>query len=165
MITIPISVPESTIVKSHILPSSNEQQRSRRLKACGIPCWKDLSGTITTAPTSSMAVYSPIPAMKRSSFYTWSATSSQSTPYLMQTRCPIYFRLLQPPHSIFRFLLPVSLFPCSFKNVFDLLPLRVIEMMRTFYLVKPYFYIKAFDMLGQSNRIFAASYCPIDSCM
>lgn len=83
----------------------------------------------------------------------------------MQTRRPLYLRLLQPTHPFLRLLLPVPLSPCRFKNVFDLLPLRVIEMMRTFYLVKPYFYIKAFDMLGQSNRIFAATYCPIDSCV
>lgn len=50
---------------------------------------------------------------------------------------------------------PSSDYYFKFKAVFDLIPLRVIEKMRNFYLIKPYFYIKAFDMLGQSNKILA----------
>jgi hypothetical protein len=50
---------------------------------------------------------------------------------------------------------PSSDYYFKFKYAFDLLPLRVIEKMRSFYLVKPYFYIRAFDMLGHSNKVFA----------
>jgi hypothetical protein len=36
--------------------------------------------------------------------------------------------------------------------------------MTNFYLVKPYFYIKAYDMLGHSNKIFAERYQTLENC-
>lgn len=46
----------------------------------------------------------------------------------------------------------------KFKSIFDLLPLRVIEKMKKFYLIKPYAYIKIFDLFGHANPIFSSAY-------
>lgn len=59
---------------------------------------------------------------------------------------------------------PSSDYYFRFRSLFELLPLRVVEKMRHFYLIKPYFYIKAFDMLGQSNKIFSETYQTLDNC-
>ena len=47
-----------------------------------------------------------------------------------------------------------------------MLPITVLEHLKEFILVKPYFYIKAFDYvgLGTINRLFKHRYITLDSC-
>ena len=61
---------------------------------------------------------------------------------------------------------PSSDYYFEFKKILALLPLTILENLKQFILVKPYFYIKAFDYigLGSLNRLFKHRYATIDSC-
>jgi len=54
----------------------------------------------------------------------------------------------------------------EFKYILTLLPLRLVENLQDFILVKPYFYIKAHDYvgLGSINKIFSQRYRTLENC-
>ncbi len=61
---------------------------------------------------------------------------------------------------------PSSEYYFEFKKIFSLIPLSIIERMSAFVLVKPYFYIKAYDYvgLGAINKHCAKHYATVDNC-
>lgn len=118
-----------------------------------IRCFRNLLEKTATRLTFSMATFSPIRTDVKKSYFCTSLRTFNLSKDVFKDRPGIPFTFVYFNHKT-----PSSDFFFKFKAVFDLIPLRVIEKMRNFYLIKPYFYIKAFDWLGHSNKVFAERY-------